>query len=64
MGADVQGAIAQRLSGMSAMTDAVPGAHDGGALVAIAMNGFNRGDDARNRFDPPWPEASSNDASL
>ncbi|MDN7518520.1 hypothetical protein QZM67_25590 [Burkholderia sp. AU45251] len=53
MGTDVQGTIGQRLSGMSAMTDAVPSAHGGGTLVAIAMNGFNRGDGARNRFGPP-----------
>lgn len=35
-----------------------------GAFIAIAMNGFVRGDDARNRFDPPVTEASNNDASL
>ncbi|WP_239511288.1 DUF805 domain-containing protein [Burkholderia sp. JP2-270] len=35
-----------------------------GAFIAIAMNGFVRGDDARNRFDPSLPEASNNDASL
>ncbi|MDN7428219.1 DUF805 domain-containing protein [Burkholderia sp. AU16741] len=36
----------------------------GGAFIAIAMNGFYRGDDARNRFGPPSPDAGNNDASL
>ncbi|MCA8295199.1 DUF805 domain-containing protein [Burkholderia sp. AU30198] len=48
-------------SGWWTLLHAVP---IGGAFVAIAMNGFYRGDGARNRFGPPWPEASNNDASL
>ncbi|AQQ42238.1 MULTISPECIES: DUF805 domain-containing protein [Burkholderia] len=36
----------------------------GGAFITIAMNGFYRGDDARNRFGPPSPDAGNNDASL
>ena len=35
-----------------------------GAFVAIAMNGFVRGDDVHNRFDPPSRGEGNNDASL
>ncbi|MBZ5792940.1 DUF805 domain-containing protein [Burkholderia contaminans] len=48
-------------SGWWALLHAIP---IGGAFVVIAMNGFYRGDDARNRFDPPLPEAGNNDASV
>ncbi|WP_175839296.1 DUF805 domain-containing protein [Burkholderia anthina] len=35
-----------------------------GAFIAIAMNGFVRGDDTCNRFDPPLRGDCNNDASL
>lgn len=35
-----------------------------GAFVAIAMNGFVRGDGTYNRFDPPLRGDGNNDASL